>query len=315
MIALDFQTGWIRSLRLRNQRLVARSCRLCCIVLEDRVAHREALERLQVAFATCEDGLVVIGDAAARYADLFKAELRELLPGGLLPVDDPPMRQVLRVVVDAVLPDCPGEIRASCCVATPSEPLSRGNTVANRAEHTVRWLSQLAHLKGYDLTFLPAGQALVLAELVGHKFSGLGIEIGRYRSAASLLSQGKPLAEWTSGIGLESRAEYGDQLRCRTESRPTTQLIDDLLEDLQEQMQRTLLSEHQIGQPVAVVVAGEATDRPEFVDLWRERVARTRFPFELGTLRSVADKFAVCRGCLINDQLEQSAVASPRRAA
>ena len=172
-VALDIGSHRIRSLRIDNGRLVARSRRSAFAVLPDSASHRQLLAQANVEFVTCDGGLLLLGDAAWEHAGLFHVRTRPLLLNGLIPEHDPVARQVLATITDAVLPRAsqPGE---QCSLTIPG-----GSDLSGRASRaSVDFFTRLVALRGYEPLIVPAPSGLILAEHVSHGFTGIGLVFG-----------------------------------------------------------------------------------------------------------------------------------------
>ncbi|MDA1012908.1 MAG: hypothetical protein O3A00_00475, partial [Planctomycetota bacterium] len=117
-VALDFGTYRLKCLRPRLEHLVGRSCRTALAVVPNTDASRRILENVQVTYAVCEDNLVVLGDSAVDVSRLVQIPSVSPLPDGRVPENDPPARQVILSLLDAVLPkpESSGEL---CCMTVP----------------------------------------------------------------------------------------------------------------------------------------------------------------------------------------------------
>ena len=217
-VALDFGTYRLKCLRPRLEHLVGRSCRTALAVVPNTDASRRILENVQVTYAVCEDNLVVLGDSAVDVSRLVQIPSVTPLPDGRVPENDPPARQVILSLLDAVLPkpESPGEL---CCMTVPggSEELRRLDGAIRKttseagpdqpAEATIKdvptaktvamfptrsknpdleFLSNLVRLRGYQPLVLNAGMAAVLAHNADCSFSGVGIDFGASTCDASI---------------------------------------------------------------------------------------------------------------------------------
>jgi hypothetical protein len=229
-IALDVGSHEIRSLRIDRGKLIARRCRAAYAVLDDTANHRTLLQQVAVPFATCEGQLLIYGDDADKVTQLFRIPCLELLPGGELPTDDPPARQMIATLIESLiggsresrvesqrrngpshsgsglwtldsrLNDGGGDgMRrraplqgdgAICALTLPGTSDSGGDWTSQHRE----FLSRLLRLHGYVPLELSAPQALVLAELGDQAFTGIGLVFGAGSSQAGLIHRGNVVA-------------------------------------------------------------------------------------------------------------------------
>ncbi len=94
-IALDLGASQFRTLRRIEGRLVARTIDALYPVLADTPAHRRLLDHAGIPFSFSEGNIVLLGEAAAETASLFRVPSRRLLPEGRVPICDPLGRQLV----------------------------------------------------------------------------------------------------------------------------------------------------------------------------------------------------------------------------
>ncbi len=189
-IALDIGSHRIRSLRIDNGRLVARSRRAAFAVLPDSASHRQLLAQANVEFVTCDGGLLLLGDAAWEHANLFHVRTRPLLQNGLIPEHDPVARQVLATIVEAVLPKA-SQSGEQCSLTLPGGSDLGGSQPGGRASRSsVEFFTRLVALRGYSPLIVPAPSGLILAEHVSHGFTGIGLVFGGSACEAVLAHRG-----------------------------------------------------------------------------------------------------------------------------
>lgn len=217
-IALDFGTHRLKCLRRRFEHLVGRNCRTALSVVPNTEASRRILENVNVTYAVCDDNLVVLGDSAIDVSRLIQIPSVSPLPDGHVPKNDPPARQVVLALLNAVLPvpETQGEL---CCMTVPggnrqlrrldggirneskqesdkdtdpdaakSKSPSRARTKFSASDDSddLEFLSHLVRLRGYEPMVINAGMASILANNSDSYFSGLGIDFGASTSDASL---------------------------------------------------------------------------------------------------------------------------------
>ncbi|OYW13601.1 MAG: hypothetical protein B7Z55_16545, partial [Planctomycetales bacterium 12-60-4] len=186
-IGLDLGSTQFRSLRLHGDRLIGRSCLAQVLSVPDTPAHRRLLDNDGVNYADSHGTLNVMGDAAGEWSRLMSLPARRLLIDGQLPHEDPIARQILSMMVDAVLPlaRTPGE---TCCLTIPGELLP----VQSSPERD--FFLRLVRLRGYTPIVAGQGHSIVLAELEDASLSGLGISLGASISEFSLCRSGREIA-------------------------------------------------------------------------------------------------------------------------
>ncbi len=345
-IGLDLGTYAFRSLRSVGPRLAVRRCRAVYSVLPDTPAHRKLLDQAAISYAICDSNLILMGDAATELARLFQVAARDLLPNGEIPHADPIARQVIAQLVDALLP-VPEHVGSICCVARP---------VAADSGHaglraSMDFFDRLIRLRGYVPLGLHAGTALVLADLVSERFTGVGVTVGAARCEISVAYCGQERAVGTVPRG----ANWGDEQLAREwgcagqdarghtfldreqaaqkksalthsvlapatrEERLVTELYRALTADIAAEVRRVCADDALVAglkQPLAVVCGGGGARLPGFCDLLQGQFHGTAGGLPQFRVRpaSSADD-AVARGCLIHAELRSEASTSPSRRA
>lgn len=334
-IALDVGSHEIRSLRIDRGKLIARHCRSAYAVLDDTASNRTLLQQVGVPFATCEGQLLIYGDDADKVTQLFRIPCLELLPGGELPADDPPVRQMIATLVESLIGRAAGS-GAICALTLPGTSASGGDWTSQHRE----FLSRLLRLHGYVPLELSAPQALVLAELGSQAFTGIGLVFGAGSSQAGLIHRGNVVAHCSvpyAGHWIDLRLARAQQVhfwdadgnkyldvdktRAWKEAfngslRNPVSSRDQQLADLHRGMVEFTLREAAMKfapelkrfgtpDPLPIVVAGGTARIAGFRDLLLDVLPAVSLPVRVGDVRLVAeDDFTIARGGLIRAELE-----------
>jgi hypothetical protein len=309
-IGLDLGTTQFRSLRQTGDQLLGRLCRPVYAAIPETPAHRRLLERDRVPYAECEGMLVVIGDAAEEWSQLFRVPLVPLVPDGQLPAHDPLSRQILSLLVDAVLPPASsaGDV---CCLTIPGELLP------GAAGPERQFFSRLVELRGYRPVVIGQGLAVALSELVDAGFTGIGICLGAVQCEFALVRNGQEQARCTIPWGLAELASEPHAIHAHSPasdapisslsgSPQPPVLIDFLVELLLEA--GTRIDQHDgfrlVTQPVPLACGGGITTRADFASLWEQAWQRAAWPIQVRGLRLARHPvYTVARGCLIQARL------------
>ena len=195
-IALDVGVSQMRSLRRRRFRLVGRNCRSSYAALPDSPIRRRVLDEERVSYAVCEDSLIMLGDLVSEFAQLFHVPSVPLLLAGDVPHDDPPARQAIAAIIDAILPE-PQAPKEHCCLSISGLPDRRSPA----GHESLDFLTQVVRLRGYVPSILSSTRAVVLAELVGDAFSGIGMSFGAGSCEIGLVHCGLEIARCTVPVG------------------------------------------------------------------------------------------------------------------
>ncbi len=344
-IALDFGQYQIRSLRRKDKTLVSRHVRAVYSVLSDSPERRKMLEKVNIPYAVSERELLIIGDAAAEYSQMFQVPCVPLFPNGQVPTDDPPARQILGAVVDSLLPE-PSEKNEKCGMTIPSSSASKSVGVI---DDTTRFLFQLVQLRGYEPVIVSAGMAVVLAELVGNSFTGIGMSIGAGSCDVSLAHHGVEIARCTVPRGGDwideqmahqwknyswdvtgnqyldtdnvSRWKQGFKGSVMEPNNVQEQLLSNLYSELLvhviQEVSTALSSERRVQNspsPLSLVCSGGMTRITGFEKLLQNQLLKTPLPVDIDDVRiSTRSNHTIARGCLIQAELESEPSTSTLR--
>ena len=305
-IGLDLGSTQFRSIRQQGSRLIGRSCYTEILSLPDTPGHRRLLDRDRVKYAECAGTLVVLDLPAREWGELLSHPVRSLLLDGQMPHYDMLARQVLSLMVDAVLPEArtPGEI---CSLTIPGELLPTDDSPERN------FFFRLVSLRGYTPIAVGQGHAIVLAELGSSGFSGLGISLGASVTEFSLNHSGRELARCSIPWGTSSLTSDLSLDLSRGENLPEktkAQITDFLVELMMEAGNRIDQNEgfRVLSQPVSIVVSGGITGLPEMPSMLESAWNRAAWPINRRSLHIASQPdFAIARGCLINAILESEA--------
>lgn len=298
-VGLDLGTTEFRSIRDSGGDLVARRCRAAYLVMKDTPGHRRLLEHAQARHGICGDDLVVLGDDAFDCAAMLDLPVVSLLPDGCLPKSDPVARQIVALMVEAVLPAV--EPGAVCCLTLPGGYGLDGDTQSL----DVRFFKQLVSLRGYTPQLISSGLATVLAELSCSSFSGLGICLGATNCEVGVVHCGRELACCTIAGHLAEFAEefpLGESRRADWEHnciRLLTEILTEARESLTAEGTLRLLS-----QPINIACTGGITLSPGFATLFQQAWHQSGWPLRVAPIRLATNRFTVARGGLIKAILE-----------
>jgi len=338
-ISLDLGSHSFRSLRSAGDHLVARRMRSVYCTLPDSDTHRRLLEKTGTSFLTCDHHLVLIGEPAIEISRLLQIPCLDLLPRGQLAAQDPISRQIINLLVDALLPQAEGGSGGVCCF-THTGAMRRSQVAAQ-----LDFFSRLIRLRGYTPLPLPAGQALILAELVQERFTGIGLVVGATACEVTVSQLGQELHSWTiprGGRWLDEHLarERGDMLHDASGQRLldldkaaldrealsssvlapvsrdekllarlcrelTWEIAADLCQKLREDPRLSNLP-----RPVNLVCGGGIAQIPGFCDLMLEALERRDDAVPVGRIIAAdSSPYTIARGLLVHAELETQSLA------
>jgi hypothetical protein len=334
-LALDMGAHACRSLRGGAAGLVARRSRSTATWLEDGELPRQWLERHRIPFFPCDGHLAMIGEPAEELAQLFPVPCQDLLLDGKVPYSDAVTRQLIALVVEALLPQASadGEI---CCFSQPAHQQTSEQPDPD-LDRRLEFTSRLIRLRGFEPSPLNPAAALALAELEPEKFTGIGVSLGASGGDIVFAHRGNPtvvartgrggrwideeLARRTGRICQDLFGERVFDVEGARRRKETMSLISPTGDDekLVFELYRQLADELALGvsqlietnpllvrfsQPLTVVLGGGALRIAGFDEIFRKEMARRMTSSAIGTIRySTGGEFTVARGCLIHATL------------
>lgn len=343
-MSIAFDLGAYRFLTLRRVggKLISRANRCVYSVLPNTVSHQQILKQAGLKFSSCEDGLLLLGDAAHDSAGLFKVRCRPLMPGGHIPKEDPLARQLIGSLAESVLPKSATASQV-CCFTIPG-----GSDLSGESRRDdIEFLQRVIRLQGYSPRIVPASLALILSRLVGNAFTGIGMVFGASGAEALLAHRGVPICharietagDWIDEqlasdqeqIGFEpesgNRFLNTDAVQRRRESIGTPLALADseferelvsLLHQVAQNLTESLLTEFartpraaSVPGPLPVVCSGGLARTVGFDALMKEVLGESGFPVPLQDPQIVSDADRhIPRGLLISAELEASDLAA-----
>ena len=333
--AIDFGCYAVRSAwryPSASPRLTLFSERAEYAVLPDQHSYRQALGDRQVSYAECDGSLVVFGNQAGQIRWLSRMPCAPLFVDGAIPTRDAPARQILHVLVNAILPK-PDDAISTCCFAVPGGP--------GRTEN-VEFLSRLIRMNGFEPVPCSAAESLILASGRESNFTGIAVVVGTENSEIGIFRFGVQLASDTIDVGanwidaeiarqfgfqvwdaagdcyldLESVREWkhGSRVHLRNGIGEREQILARLYGAVLDEVARSVRRlrncpavKSTLGnQRLTVVCAGGPTTIGGFGSALTERFADHDIAGDIESVRTVDDpSHAVVRGLLIHGELEQ----------
>lgn len=341
--AIDFGSCWIRSV-FRNpgapQRLSMYAERSEYALIADSEPHQRILLDQQIPFAQCEGSLVVVGNSAAKAQWLSRVPCAPLLRDGIVPTDDPPARQMLSVLTEAMLPALLGA--SNLCAVTVSG-LRDGSDQALKNEE---FLCRLVRMRGYVPIVVDPSEAALLATGNDTSFTGISIVMGAETTHIGVARYGMMLASETLAIGsnwidsevarhfqvqkwdeagntyldLDNIRQWKEQTdihlqtalgdRERMMSRLYTVVLDRVSRTVAQMLSSAPVHRALQRQRLSVMLAGGATMIDGFVSLLTERFIEHEIAERIQSIRCAPDAAtAVVRGALILGELEARALS------
>ena len=306
-IGLDLGSEQFRSMRVTKDGLVARCCPAVITTMADTPAHRRLLHQSETHFATCSNQLLVFGKAAQEWSSMLNLPLSQLLTGGHIPSADPVSRQVLALMIDAVLPP-PPQFGSICKMTLPG-----GGSDVRIENRDAGFFQQLVALRGYRPQIITSTQALALAELNPSGFTGIAITIGHSTCEFGIMHYGREVIRCVVMSGLD-RFEGAPKLGSHDAS------DEKIIANFEREYFRFFLEVISVARTqfeldgtlktlprsMSVVCSGAVTGAPKFLNVFQLAWNEANWPVTTQPVRVSSDaNLSVARGCLVQAVLEQ----------
>jgi actin-like ATPase involved in cell morphogenesis len=133
----------------------------------------QILDQNEIDFVKEKKNLVVYGNGAAKFANMFNAETRRPMRHGLVNATEPYAQRLLEVIVNKLLGK-PRSAGGKVCFSIPGAPL---NSPTSLIYHEALMKQMLEGL-GYEAKSINEGLAVVFANLEKENFTGIGVSFG-----------------------------------------------------------------------------------------------------------------------------------------
>lgn len=278
------------------------------------------LERERVLHEVQESEIVVAGDQAQKFAEMFRVETRRPVVNGTLNPQEPHSASVVRQIVTRLLGPAarPGQ---RVYYSVPAPP-GAGEAGAHYAFHKALIRQILAGL-GYEGTPIDEGLAVVFGELGSSNFTGLGVSCGSGLCNVCLAVLSLPVVTFSAPragdfIDLQTAIVTGEpagavraqkersfQLNGFTGDRVQNALVvfyDEVIAHLAEAVKNGLSSTQRLPrfeEAIPVVVAGGSAIPEGFVERFAKALKERELPIRISEVRCSPDPLnATARGAL-----------------
>lgn len=336
--AIDFGTSTIRSaFRSPSQkdRLTIFAERAEYALIPATQTHRQLLIDQSISFAECDNSIAVIGNQINRIKWLSRVPSTALMADGVVPVDDPPARQMLSVLVNAMLPVPEGN-RNLCAITIPGMAER-----SDQAQKNAEFLMRLVEMRGYEAIPVGSAQALMLTSGKDSAFTGIGIVMGAESIDVCVSRYGIPLATSSLAVGsnwidTEIAKEFrihawDEQGQCYLDleavrswkqtsmlnihhpmgdreqsfARLYTVVMDRITRTVAQLIKHTAVANELGKQRLAVLLAGGPVRLAGFASLLTERMIEHGLADRLLSVRLASDpELSIVRGALVFAELE-----------
>lgn len=277
------------------------------------------LERENVFHEVQGPEIVVVGDDAQRFAEIFHVETRRPMMQGVLNPHEPHSLAVVRRILEKLLGKAAAEGQ-KILFSVPAPVLSSDVGIAYHEASIRQILSGL----GYDAQPVEEGLAVVFAELGGSNYTGIGISCGSGLSNICLSVLSVPVISFSvsrAGDFIDTQAalvtgELATRLRVQKEQSFSLnglsgdrvrnaitvyyyEVIDHLVNALRAQIASSQKMP-KLDKSVPLVVSGGTSMPQGFMERFAQVLNAADFPVRLSEVRRSSDPMnSTARGALI----------------
>lgn len=279
----------------------------------------------KVNYVEIDGDLIVVGDAAIDYANLFGKEARRPLQAGLISAGEIDAIKVLGVLIKHVLkePQVSDEV---CYFSVPAAPVDADRDVVYHRGVLERIISEC----GFQPIASNEAMAIIFSEAAAENFSGIGISFGSGMTNVAIAleaMEGLSFSAARGGDWIDAGAaksvgataarmcalkESGISL-VAPESREQEALavyykahIDYVLDQFVAEFVK-IKDKFSIPKPVPIIVSGGTALAGDFLDFFKQtfEAKRRKFPIEISEIRMASNPLnAVAQGLLVQAALE-----------
>jgi hypothetical protein len=279
----------------------------------------DMLRKEKVAHAVGGNELIVIGDNAERFAEIFRVEARRPMTRGILNPEEGRNLLVIRQFVEAMLGRAKKEGQ-KLYFSVPAPGLD-GDEGISYHEASMR---QILGEFGYDARGIVEGLAIVYAELESTNYTGLSISCGGGMCNVCLAYLSAPVVSFSVPIGgdfIDANAagatrELANHVRIQKETNfrlngYSENRIEQALNVYYDEMIRTLVGELKRGfaggrplprmaKAIPLVLAGGSAMPGGFQERFEKTLRTVEFPIELSEIRTAANPLvSTAKGALV----------------
>jgi actin-like ATPase involved in cell morphogenesis len=263
--------------------------------------------------------IVVYGNGAAKFANMFNAETRRPMRHGLVNATEPHAQKLLKVIVKKLLGGKASK-GSTVCYSVPGAPFSAPTSLV----YHEALMKQMLQSLGYEAKSINEGLAVVFSELEKENFSGIGISFGGGLTNVALAYLSVPVFSFAIEKGGDDIDEAVGKVSGETATRVRTikeegldlnrrarskiegalqiyyqDLINTVVEGIDEALARTD-SLPKLDRPLPVVLAGGSALPKGFKLKFERALTAQKLPIPLAGVRLGKEPLtATARGALL----------------
>jgi hypothetical protein len=277
------------------------------------------LTREGVFHKVAEDEIVVAGNDAQKFAEVFHVETRRPMLRGVLNPQEPHSLSVIRSIITRLVGKA-GTDKRKVFFSVPAPPSGGDDGIAYH-EASIRQI--LAEL-GYESKPIEEGLAVVFGEMASSNYTGIGVSCGSGLCNVCLAVLSVPVINFSvakAGDYIDAHAaavtgEVCTRMRVQKENgfhldgltgdrvqNALTVYYDDMIHSLTSSLRTTISSAQRLprlDQAIPVVVSGGTAMPKGFLERFTNALRSQEFPLRLSEVRMAGDPLnSTARGALM----------------
>jgi len=270
--------------------------------------------------------LYVIGDEALQFANMFNKETRRPLSRGVISPTEKEALPIMELLIKSVVgePSCEGEI---VYFSVPGEPLDADFNVIYHIKMIEGFLKSL----GYAPNPINEAHAVILSELGGEEFTGIGLSFGGGMVNVCLSFMSVPIFKFSvakSGDWIDQQVamavnETASRVSAVKESSLDlnktknvskiesalsiyyNHLIEYVVENIKQEFTKAKKMP-QIARPISIVLSGGTSLPKGFCQRFKEISDRLKLPISVGDVRMAGQPLrSVAKGALVAASVDE----------
>lgn len=277
-----------------------------------------------IPYSVDGDEIVVYGNDAEKFANIFHVESRRPMSRGVLNPNEPAGPAVIREIV-AILAGRTSKPGHRLCVSLPAPPLNGGEDQKYHATVVERTAADF----GYTVTTIDEGLAVVYSELADTNYTGIGVSCGggmcnvclAYLSVPVLSFSMPQAGDFVDASAAAATGEVSTRIRLFKEQDfqfngtpdnkieyALTVYYDEMIRSLVAAMTRAFSDAHalpKLDRPVPLVLSGGSVLVKGFLDRFDSALKASSFPVPISGVTLATDPLhATAKGALVSAQSE-----------
>jgi actin-like ATPase involved in cell morphogenesis len=323
----DIGTMFVKCAQTEGEEIVFRSQRNAFFEVEHIGITKKVFDDHKVKYAIKEDKLYIVGDEALQFANMFNKEVRRPLSRGVISPTEKEALPMVELLIKSVVgePLHSGEI---VYFSVPGNPLDAEFDIIYHTKTIEGFLKTL----GYTPKPINEGHAVILSELAGEDFTGIGISLGAGMVNVCLGFMSVPILKFSltqagdwidqqvatavdeaasriseikeSSLDL-SKEEGVDKIE-RALSIYYNHLIEYVIENIKQEFTKEV-GTPRITKPMSIILSGGTSLPNGFSQRFKQILDRLKMPFPVGEVRMAAQPLSsVVKGALIAARAEEA---------